>query len=294
MGVLHGGWSAAKAAIFGFLVVLALGCGPERASAGAPPGLEPKRVGCSAPAPSPVMHGPRSGRLVSLTFDEPLGEETAPILSILDRHGAKATFFQTGENIRSDPRLARRIVREGHELANHSYSHPSLTELSRKEIRREVLRTQRAAWRVTGFSPCLFRAPGGVHDGRVHGVLDDLGMPMVFWDTAAYEWNFRPDRIVENITRSLEPGSIVMFHQVANSRLALGPILEYMEASGLRSVPVNRLLGGRFEVRRKTRRQRCKVRRKARRAAVRRCRGRVGGRRKPVTSRGDGRVRDRD
>jgi len=179
---------------------------------------------------------------VALTFDESLGEETRPILRILRRHDAFSTFFQVGTEVKANPELARAIVRQGHEFANHAWRHRDMRQVAHPG--RSLRKTQRAAQEITGATPGLFRPPQGLADDRVIGAANRQGMTVVRWSLAAMDWTLSPEYIVGWVESELEPGEIVVFHQVENSREALPEILRWIEEQGWEAVPVGELLEG--------------------------------------------------
>src|SRR5579863_189882 len=112
-------------------------------------------------APS-VYHGDRSRPVLSLTFDDGPSESTPALLEILSRHGVRATFFLCGSNVRRLPAIAREVRAAGHEIGNHSDSHPRLDFKSSEFIYRELAVAQETILTQTGAAPKLFRAPYGV------------------------------------------------------------------------------------------------------------------------------------
>jgi peptidoglycan-N-acetylglucosamine deacetylase len=194
-----------------------------------------------------VAHGPRRGNRVSLTFDESLGPNTRPILEALREAKDRATFFTVGDQIRSHRGLVERIVSEGHEHGNHTFNHPHLTELDAPERRREMQSTQRLLRRVAGFEPCLMRPPFGSVDESVVAGASRLGLGTVMWDVAGGDFvGFSSEEITAHVLSEVQPGSIVLLHQLHTTTRALPDILDGLQQRGLRSVPVVKLLGGRF------------------------------------------------
>ena len=189
-----------------------------------------------------VVERVESDRQVALTFDEPFGTETRPILRILDRAGAESTFFGVGRELRAHPELAQAVVGRGHEIGNHSWNHREMAKTPRP--RRSMRRTQRAAIAAVGITPSLFRPPLGTAGEDVVRTANRQGMTVVKWSVAATEWFLGPDQIVEHVTRDLEPGDIVMFHQVPHARDALPRILAYIEDQGWEATTVSGLLAG--------------------------------------------------
>ena len=114
---------------------------------------------------------------IALTFDDgPSREYTAEILDILKEYGVKATFFVVGVNIEKSPDLLRRIVAEGHEIGNHTYSHPHLQKMDTATLAKELTRTDGLIQSITGLSPTLFRPPEGVVTDSVKTAAGDGGI----------------------------------------------------------------------------------------------------------------------
>ena len=218
---------------------VAMGADPAR------PGPTPR--GCAVETKGVVEHAPRKGNRIALTFDESLGAETRRILDALRRANAGATFFAVGREARAHEPLVRRIVREGHELANHSFDHPDLTTLERAERRSQLLRTQRNARRIAGFDPCLMRPPFGAVNDAVVADAEALGLGTVTWDVVGGEiYGFGSREVARGILDQVRPGSIVLMHQVESTPKAVRLILAGLRKRGLRTVPAVKLLGGRF------------------------------------------------
>src|SRR5688572_32292258 len=112
-------------------------------------------------APS-VCRGPSGSAAIALTFDDGPSEGTSEVLEILDRFNVRATFFQCGMHVRRLPGVAREVLAAGHEIANHTDTHPPLCFLSSQAIYRELQRAQEAIASTTGIVPKLFRAPYGL------------------------------------------------------------------------------------------------------------------------------------
>jgi peptidoglycan/xylan/chitin deacetylase (PgdA/CDA1 family) len=202
----------------------------------------PRVVGCIPRRPRFREHGPRLRRMVALTFDGGPSSHTPRVLSILRRHGARATFFLRGDAIPGRTDLLRRQLAEGHELANHSYSHPHLPSY------RQLARTSRLLRNATGFSPCVFRAPYGDWDGRLVADAWRLGMVTIQWDVDTLDSLGADADTVRARASSLPgPGSIVLMHDGEGARPAslrmLPGILAALRRRGLRPVTVSQLLG---------------------------------------------------
>lgn len=207
--------------------------------------LRPVRaVGCTRDERQFVRHGPRGRRQVALTFDDGPGEYTAPILRILRRSGARATFFVLGTRVDQEPELTRQILDHGHELANHSYRHDLLPDGD------DIRHATRVIRRLAGFRPCLFRPPYGAVDRPLMRAAGRAGMTVVNWDVDTNDWAQPGSRSIRRaIVRGVRPGSIVLMHDGGGPRgdtvRALPKTIEILKRRGFELVTVTELLGNR-------------------------------------------------
>jgi peptidoglycan/xylan/chitin deacetylase (PgdA/CDA1 family) len=200
----------------------------------------------------PRVHADRGA--VALTFDDgPDPLVTPAALDILDRAGAKATFFCIGERVRQHPALAREIVARGHAVENHSYTHsPYLGFWGPGRVRRDVAAAQAAIADTTGVVPLFFRPPFGVRNPLLEPVLAAVGVHCVVWSARAYDTIARDaGLVVRRLTSALQPGAIVLLHDGIAIRKrngtpvllnALPALLTEMTARGLSSINLRSLL----------------------------------------------------
>jgi peptidoglycan/xylan/chitin deacetylase (PgdA/CDA1 family) len=200
--------------------------------------------GCATADHNPLRRVAGVEDRFALTFDEPLGPMTLRILDILDAYGAKATFFTVGSEARANPGLVREIVRRGHELANHTFTHAELTMLSPASRRIELGRTQAVIRRIAGVTPCLMRPPQLAHNRAVVRQAARLGLQTVLCDVFAGEFGRGAAEVTQNVVGSTRGGSIVFFHQVPIAVWALPDTLAGLDRRGLRATTVSGLLGG--------------------------------------------------
>lgn len=168
-----------------------------------------------APTPTPPPQVGRGVRYnVALTFDDgPSEPSTAQVLDVLKRHGVKATFFVIGRNLKAHPELACRIVDEGHELGNHSYSHPWMFRMLFSRIREDIGLCQDEIEKVAGYRPRFFRQPIGMNNPSVMKILGQMGMVMVGWQVRAYDAVPKAkEKIAGRILRGVRPGGIILLH----------------------------------------------------------------------------------
>lgn len=168
---------------------------------------------------SPVLTRlPTSDRVVWLTIDDGPSDDTLEILELLGAAGAHATFFLVGERAAARPPLVREIVRRGHDIGNHSATHPQawFWALSPRRMREEVARTQQVLEGITGTRPRWFRAVVGMANPFVAAALRAHGLARVAWSARGYDTvEADPARALARIERQLQPGAIVLLHEGA-------------------------------------------------------------------------------
>lgn len=187
-------------------------------------------------------------KVVALTFDDgPKRGQTEEILGILKRHGVRASFFMVGRNVERNPELAARVLAEGHELGNHSYSHHRLVLKSPSYVQEEIDKTDALLRGVGVKGEILFRAPHGKklvvlpwllsRSGRKHITFD-----VVPRDDATQDVGLLTSRVME----SVRPGSIILFHDGGRDKpgtvQAVDIVLGKLKEQGYRFVTVSELL----------------------------------------------------
>lgn len=204
------------------------------------------------PAPggaAAVVRRVETGRpLVALTFDDGgPAWRAAEILDVLKAAGARSTFFVTGEWARANPELVRRMAAEGHEVANHSYSHPRFSRLDAAGMRAEITAAAEAVRAALGTEGArLFRPPYGVYDGTLTAVLGELGYrALVLWDVDSRDWTGLAAEAIAARAAAAGPGSVVLFHlQGPHTAAALAEIIPLLRGRGWELTTVGRLLEG--------------------------------------------------
>jgi peptidoglycan/xylan/chitin deacetylase (PgdA/CDA1 family) len=151
-------------------------------------------------------------RTVALTFDDGPSEHTPAVLEILRARGVRATFFLCGRSVEQYPATVQSIVDAGHEIGNHSYSHPYLYFHSKREIEVEIDRTQEAIEKACGLRPRLFRPPYGARWFGLPAVLRERSLTLVQWSVNGRDWELAAPDIVQGILDHARPGAIVLLH----------------------------------------------------------------------------------
>lgn len=192
-----------------------------------------------------LVHGNEDLKEVALTFDDgPKPEIVRGMLNTLGQYGVRATWFVVGSQVDAHPMIVRRMMAEGHEVANHTYNHPRLAGMDEAAIRDEIAACDRAVLRATGAQTNLFRPPGMRYDDTVLRAAQDLGFITVHWNVAAQDYqDLPPSVIVDKVMRNVRSGSVILLHAHPDTAKALPEILSRLKADGYRFVTVSQMLG---------------------------------------------------
>ena len=193
-----------------------------------------------------VSHVPMKGKYVALTFDDgPHPSLTPAALDILNRHGAKGTFFMLGQNANRYKSIVARAAAEGHELGVHTWSHIKMNSCSRAKVDNEVGRTQRILAEAAGKAPRVIRPPyGATNKSLVNHMHDRYGMASILWDVDTLDWR-KPgvSKVINTAVNKAQPGSIILVHDIHASTLAaLEGIVTGLQARGFQLVTVSELM----------------------------------------------------
>ncbi|MFH1484475.1 MAG: polysaccharide deacetylase family protein [Chloroflexota bacterium] len=193
-----------------------------------------------------IARGTADRPQVALTFDAGASSKpTLPILSTLRAYGIRCTMFVTGEWAERNPDLLRQIIADGHELGNHSYSHPEFTKLSDQEIKEELRRTEQTVQRITGHTTKpFFRPPFGSRNNRVLRAAAEAGYRTVYWSLDSGDWvaGAVPGSVVQKVLRGIHNGSIVVSHLGSQvTAEVLDEIIDGIHSKGLTMVPISQI-----------------------------------------------------
>jgi peptidoglycan/xylan/chitin deacetylase (PgdA/CDA1 family) len=187
-----------------------------------------------------------SEKVVALTFDDgPHPAHTPGVLAVLDEHQVKATFFMMGRNVERYPAVARDVWRRGHEIGNHSYSHPKLVLMSPRRVREEIERTDELLRGIGVSGDIHFRPPHASKFIVLPWVLVQMNKLSVLGDVDPEEWKRRPAAVMtESILRQVRPGSIIGLHDPLGPETlrTLQDILPALAARGYRFETVSALV----------------------------------------------------
>ena len=186
------------------------------------------------------------GPYIAMTFDDgPSATLTPKLLDLLATHHIKATFFVIGENVAEHPDIVARAAREGHEIANHSWSHPNLAKMSDEGVRRQLWQTDEAIKNATGTRPTLLRPPyGSITEREKRWIHDEFGYQIVLWDVDPYDWKRPGPAVVRNrILQETRPGSIVLSHDIHPGTIeAMPSTFDALQAKGFKFITVSELI----------------------------------------------------
>ncbi|MBE1875681.1 polysaccharide deacetylase family protein [Myceligenerans sp. TRM 65318] len=208
----------------------------------------PTATPSAAAAPTPEASAPGADttdcskvRCIALTFDDgPAVPETATLLEYLAEYEARATFFVVGQNAAAHPEALRAEAAAGHEIGNHSWNHPDLTQLTAAEVASQLQRTSAAIKAATGEEPTLFRPPYGAIDDAVRSATD---LSPVLWDVDPEDWRYRDSaRVAQTVIAQAGPNEVILLHDIHPTSVAAVPeILRTLSAQGYHFVTVSHL-----------------------------------------------------
>ena len=193
----------------------------------------------------PIYYVERDDKVISVTFDASWGgDKTLAILDLLDKYNAKATFFLVGIWVDKYPELVKEIAARGHEIGNHSDSHPYMTKISESKMRQELKGMSDKVEALIETRPTLFRPPYGDYNNAVVSVSRDEGYEVVQWSVDSLDWKNRGvEDLIKRATNNVQQGDIILFHNDSEYIVqALPSILEYYQAQGFKMIPAGEIL----------------------------------------------------
>ena len=252
------------------LIALSAACAAPNPSAPASPAADPTapaaptaplaapsapamRLPADAAAPAPTGQTRHTysqchvdGPYIAITFDDgPHAENTPRLLDMLKQRGIKATFFVVGQCAAEFPDIMKRIVTEGHEVANHSWSHPQLTRLGEGSVTDQLQRTHDVIRQTTGVSTKLLRPPYGAFTTNQRAwAAQKWGYKTIMWDVDPLDWKFRnADHVKNEILKGTVNGSIILAHDIHKSTVdAMPGTFDGLLAKGFKFVTVSELV----------------------------------------------------
>lgn len=191
---------------------------------------------CEVPAP-----------VIAMTFDDgPHPDFTPRLLDMLKERHIKATFFLVGRSVVTYPQIVKRIADEGHEVANHSWSHPLLTSLGTTSVESQLRRTHDAIVKACGIAPLLYRPPyGEIRFSQRKLIRDTFGYPTILWDVDPLDWQSprSAQKVYDRLLAQTKTGSIILCHDIHETTVAAMPAtLDALKTRGYQFATVSQLI----------------------------------------------------
>ncbi|MCR5685643.1 MAG: polysaccharide deacetylase family protein [Lachnospiraceae bacterium] len=159
-----------------------------------------------------VEERPSNYKKIALTFDDGPGSYSDELLDYLKEKGIHVTYFLIGNQVSKYSKQVKRMYEEGHELGNHSFTHPQLTKLSGKGVREELQKTDDAIFKAAGAHPTVCRPPYGATNATV---LANIDYPVILWNIDTLDWKYRDaDYVAEQVYNGAKDGNIILVHEI--------------------------------------------------------------------------------
>ncbi|TAJ14518.1 polysaccharide deacetylase family protein [Marinilabiliaceae bacterium JC017] len=187
----------------------------------------------------------RKTRTIALTLDDgPAGELTESFLELFEHYDVKVTFFHIGKKSIQQTDLCKEILERGHEIGNHSWSHQRLTTLDTADARMEIERFQQFFRDSLAYRPVSFRPPFLKHNPYIDAISQKNGLTIITADIYARDakMNVDPEVVVENLSREIPDGSIILCHERPYTLKALKVLLPVWKKKGYRLVTVSQII----------------------------------------------------
>ncbi len=194
--------------------------------------VKPK-VGLKDLPMQPIYRGNPAKPMVALMINVAWGDEyLLPMLDILKEADVKATFFFDGTWLSTHANIAKSIMAQGHEVSNHAYSHPNMSQLSADRQRDEIGKTE-ALLKKLGAANVWFAPPSGDYNGRTVKVAAESGLRTVLWTLDTLDWmKPQPSTVIDKVSRNVGPGTLILMHPTATSQGALKEMIKVIKAKG--------------------------------------------------------------
>ena len=192
----------------------------------------------------------RSRKAVALTFDDGPNPNTTPVaLELLKKYNAKATFFMVGRSVAGNEEIIKQVVAEGHQIGNHSWSHPLLTKISLEQAKSQINDTTEALKKASGQDVHIMRPPYGGINATIQAAVDQS---FILWDVDTLDWKYRNTASIMKEVRKARPGSIILMHDIHQTSInALPTVLQYLTEQGFELVTIDELMGDQLELHQK-------------------------------------------
>lgn len=195
----------------------------------------PPKVSLADLGAQPIYRGNPNKPMVALMINVAWGDEfITPMLDTLDKEKVKATFFFDGSWLKKNAELAKEIQNRGHQLENHAYSHPNMSQLADARARLEISKTKDLLKETLGVDNRWFAPPSGDFNDRTVRLAAEYGLKTVLWTVDTVDWRKPPaDTIIDRVSSKVGPGSLILMHPTASTRDALKGMISVIRSKGL-------------------------------------------------------------
>lgn len=195
----------------------------------------PPKVSLADLGAQPIYRGNPNKPMAALMINVAWGDEfITPMLDTLDKEKVKATFFFDGSWLKKNPELAKEIQNRGHQLENHAYSHPNMSQLADARARLEISKTKALLKETLGVDNRWFAPPSGDFNDRTVRLAAEYGLKTVLWTVDTVDWRKPPaDTIIDRVSSKVGPGSLILMHPTASTRDAMKGMISVIRSKGL-------------------------------------------------------------
>lgn len=195
----------------------------------------------------PIYSVDTEEKKIAISFDAAWGaEDFQEIMDVLDKHQVKTTFFMTGEWVENYPECVKELVEKGHDLGNHSATHPDMTTLSKEKQKEQIMEVHIAVKELTGYEMELFRPPYGAYNNDLIRTCYENGYYPIQWNCDSLDWqDHDANTIIKNVcqNKNLGAGAIILCHNGAkHTAEALDAMLTNLKEQGYELVPISELI----------------------------------------------------
>jgi peptidoglycan-N-acetylglucosamine deacetylase len=194
--------------------------------------------------PSPIYRGHPDKPMVSFIINVAWGNEyISDMLATLKKHNVSASFFLEGNWVKKNPELAKMIVSAGHEVGNHSYSHPDMAKLTAAQAREQMVKTNEIIEAVTEKKVEWFGPPSGSYRDETVKIASELNMKTVLWTVDTVDWKKpTPDVLINRVISKIDNGSMVLMHPTDSTAKSLDRLITLIKQKNLKIGTVSQLM----------------------------------------------------
>lgn len=194
--------------------------------------------------PTPIYRGNPNKKMITFLVNVAWGNEHLPsILKTMNEHNVKATFFLDGSWVKKNPKLAKMVLEEGHEIGNHAYSHPDMKNLTNARIKEEIQKTNDVINATLDVTPKWFAPPSGSYRQDVVNIAREMNMHTILWTVDTVDWrNPEPNAMVQKVVSKTDAGSMILMHPTASTAAGINKLIVQLKSEGYHIGTVSQLL----------------------------------------------------